>query len=110
MVTTTLKHRIQEMFGPGGPKNYTELKNYMRDKNVNDVLKEIEERNNEKEVNPESQGEDLKDKGESKSQDYLKEKTDKDTKSDEKEDLKEPSKEENEENKLDNNKENSERK
>ena len=104
-----LTRRIQEMFGPNGPKNYTELKNYMRDKNVNDVLKEIEERNNEKEVNPESQGEDLKDKGESKSQDDLKEKTDKDTKSDEKEDLKEPSKEENEENKLDNNKENSER-
>ncbi|GAJ15711.1 unnamed protein product, partial [marine sediment metagenome] len=52
------------------------------------------------ETKPESQGEDLKDKGESKSQDDLKEKTDKDTKSDEKEDLKEPSKEENEDNKV----------
>ena len=104
-----LTRRIQEMFGPNGPRNYTELKNYMRDKNVGDVLKEIEERNKEKDVKPESKGEGLKDKGESKSQDDLKEKTDKDTKSDEKEDLKEQSKEENEDNKSDKNEENSER-
>jgi len=105
----TLNRRVQDMFGPDGPKNYTELKNYMRDKNVSDVLKEIEERNKEREINPESQGDDFKDKGESKSQDDLQEKTDKGTKSDEKEDIKEPSKEENEDNKSDNNKENSER-
>ncbi len=36
--------RIQEMFGLNGPKNYTELKDYLQDKNINDVLKEIEER------------------------------------------------------------------
>jgi len=109
MGKNSFNKRIQEMFGPNGPKNYTELKNYMRDKNVGDVLKEIEERNKEKDIKPESQGESLKDKGESKSQDDLKEKTDKDTKSDDKEDLKEPSKEENEDNKSDKNKENSER-
>jgi len=109
MGKNSFNKRIQEMFGPDGPRNYTELKNYMQDKNVDDVLKEIEERNNEREIKPESQGDELKDKGDSKSQDNSKEKTDKDTKSDEKEDSKEPSKEENEENKSDKNKENSER-
>jgi len=109
MGKNSFNKRIQEMFGPDGPKNYTELKNYMRDKNADDVLKEIEERNKEKEVKHESRGDDLKDKGESKSQDDIKEKTDKGIKSDEKEDLKEGCKEENEDNKSDNNKENSER-
>jgi hypothetical protein len=36
--------RIQEMFGPNGPKNYTEMKNYLQDKDINDVLKEINAR------------------------------------------------------------------
>lgn len=109
MDAKTINQKIREMLGEHGIKNYTEAREYLKDKNIDGVLKEIEERNKEKEVKPESQGEDLKDKGESKSQDDLKEKTDKDTKSDEKEDLKEPSKEENEDNKSDNNKENSER-
>jgi len=109
MDAKTINQKIREMLGEHGIKNYTEAKEYLKDKNVDDVLKEIEERNKEKEVKPESQGEDSKDKGGSKSQDDLKEKTDKDSKSDEKEDLKEPSKEENENNKSDKNKENSER-
>ncbi|GAG07033.1 unnamed protein product, partial [marine sediment metagenome] len=36
--------RIQEMFGPNGPKNYTELKDYLQGKDINDILKEIEDR------------------------------------------------------------------
>ena len=36
------------MFGPNGPKNYTEVKQYLQDKDVNDVLKDIEGRSAEK--------------------------------------------------------------
>lgn len=51
MGKNSFNKRIQEMFGPDGPKNYTELKNYMRDKNVDGVLKEIEERKKKKRLN-----------------------------------------------------------
>ncbi len=109
MDAKTINQKMRDMFGPDGPKNYTELKEYIQDKNVDDVLKEIEERNKEKETKPESQGDEIKDKGELKSQDNLKEKTERDTKSDEKEDLKETPEEEIEGDTLDKSKENSER-
>lgn len=99
-----LTRRIQEMFGPDRPKNYIELKNYLQDRNINDVLKEIEERNNEKGVNPEIQGDDSKDKGESKPQDNLNEKSNKDINRNGKDNLGEKSKEENEDHNLDKNK------
>ncbi len=41
---TAYGKRINEMFGLEGPKNYTELKEYLQDKNIEDVLKEINER------------------------------------------------------------------
>ena len=104
-----LTRRIQEMLGPDGPKNYRELKNYLQDKNIDDILKEIEERNDKKEISPEIQGDDSKDKEESTSQSNLKEKTDNDTKSDEKDGLEEQSKEENEDHKSNKDTENSER-
>ncbi len=65
--------RIQEMFGPNGPKNYTELKNYLRDKNVDDVLKDIEERNKENEPKPGSENENPKENEESKAKENIKE-------------------------------------
>jgi hypothetical protein len=43
----TINNRIKEMLGPDGPKNYTELKEYLKEKNVDEVLKEIKERENE---------------------------------------------------------------
>ena len=49
--TTTLNNKIKEKFGQNGPKNYTELKDYLQDKNVEDVVKDIENNN---EVKPES--------------------------------------------------------
>ena len=104
-----LTRRIQEMFGPDGPRNYRELKNYLQDKNIDDILKEIEEKNSKKEISPEIQGDDSKDKGESTSQNNLKEKTDKDTRNDEKDELEEQSKEENEDHKSNKGTENSER-
>ena len=36
--------RIQEMFGPNGPQNHTELNRYLEDKKIDDVLKDIEQR------------------------------------------------------------------
>ena len=109
MDAKTINRKIREMLGEHGIRNYTEAKEYLKDKNVDGVLKDIEERDKQKEFKPESQGEGLKDKGESKSEDNSKEKTDEDAESDEKEDLKERSKEENEENKSEKNEENSER-
>ena len=40
----TINERIKENFGSNGLKNYTELKNYLQDKDINEVLKEIEEK------------------------------------------------------------------
>jgi hypothetical protein len=37
-----LNRRIQEIFGPNGPKNYKQLKEHLIDKDVEDVLKEKE--------------------------------------------------------------------
>jgi len=65
--------RIQEMFGPNGPKNYTELKEYMKNRNVNDVLKDIEERAKENEPKPESEKDNMKEKEGSKPREKLKE-------------------------------------
>ena len=42
--TTTLNRKIKEKFGPNGPKNYTELKEHLKGKSVEDVLKDIDER------------------------------------------------------------------
>jgi len=36
------------MFGPDGPKNYTELKDHLQDKNVDEVLKDIDNRSGER--------------------------------------------------------------
>jgi len=93
MDAKTINQKMREMFGPDGPKNYTELKEYLQDKNVNDVLKEIEERTKEKDIKPSSQGDNIQDKGESKPQENVKEKPEGDTKKDEKEGKKEISKE-----------------
>jgi hypothetical protein len=38
--TTTIKSRIIEMFGEKGIRNYTDLKKYLLDKDVDVVLKE----------------------------------------------------------------------
>lgn len=92
-----LNRRVQEMFGPDGPKNYTELKQYLQDRNVNDVLKDIEERTKEKEGKKETKTEETKVKGESKPQEIVKEKSDVEPKKDEKEGKVEPTKEDNKE-------------
>jgi len=44
---TSYAKRIHEMFGPNGPKNYTELKNYLQNKDIDDALKDIEKREKE---------------------------------------------------------------
>jgi len=93
MGKTSFGKRIQEMFEPDGPKNYTELKDYMQDKNINDVLKDVEERTKEKEAKPSSQEDKIQDKGESKPQEKSKEAPEGDTKKDEKEVIKESPKE-----------------
>ena len=80
------------MFGPDGPKNYTELKLYLQDRNVNEVLKDIEERSKEKEVKPSSQVDKKQDKGESKPEGKIKEKPEGATNKDKKEENKETSK------------------
>ncbi|MFX1395773.1 MAG: hypothetical protein ACFFAS_01890 [Promethearchaeota archaeon] len=41
---TSFSKRIQEHFGPEGIKNFTELKEYLKDKKVEDVVREVEER------------------------------------------------------------------
>ena len=48
MAGKTLNRRIEEMFGSNGPKNYTELKDHLQDKNVDDVLKDIDNRSGER--------------------------------------------------------------
>ena len=73
MGKNSFEKRIQEMFGPDGSKNYTELKEYMKDKNVNDVLKDIEDREKENQSKPDSENETQKEKEESKPEEKLKE-------------------------------------
>ncbi len=50
---TAFTKRIKEMFGPNGPKNYTELKDYLQGKDINDVLKDIQEKQAEEQGNNE---------------------------------------------------------
>ncbi|MEJ2248155.1 MAG: hypothetical protein P8Y97_00675, partial [Candidatus Lokiarchaeota archaeon] len=57
MGRTTISKRIKEMFQDEGLKNYTDLKNYLKDKNVNDVLRSLEK-------NAESTSKDLKERSE----------------------------------------------
>ena len=80
-----LNRRVQEMLGPDGPKNYTELKEYMKERNVKDVLKEMEERAKESEPKPSSEKENSKEKEELKPQEKNKESPESDTKKKEKE-------------------------
>jgi len=61
-----LNRRVQEMFGLDGPKNYSELKEYMKERNVKDALKEIEDRTKEIEPKSGSEKEEMKEKEESK--------------------------------------------
>ncbi|MFX1570119.1 MAG: hypothetical protein ACFFCV_17315 [Promethearchaeota archaeon] len=44
MNRTTVNKRIREMFGEHGVKNYTEAKEYLKEKNLDDVVKDINER------------------------------------------------------------------
>ena len=47
MDAKTINNKIKEMLGEHGVKNYTEAKEFLKDKDLNDVLKEIEERGTE---------------------------------------------------------------
>jgi len=49
MAAKTVTNKIKEMLGEHGVKNYTEAKEYLKDKNVEDVMKDIEKRSAEKE-------------------------------------------------------------
>jgi len=49
MAAKTVNNKIKEMLGEHGVKNYTEAKEYLKDKNVEDISKEIEKRSAEKE-------------------------------------------------------------
>ena len=44
----TVNNKIKEMLGQHGVKNYTDAKKYLKDKKIEDVLKDIEDRNAEK--------------------------------------------------------------
>ncbi len=48
MDAKTVNNKIKEMLGEYGVKNYTEAKEYLKDKNVEDVSKDIEKRSAEK--------------------------------------------------------------
>ena len=45
MDAKTTNRKIEEMCRPDGPKNYTELKEHLQHKSIDEVLKEIEEKN-----------------------------------------------------------------
>lgn len=48
MDAKTVNNKIKEMLGEHGVKNYTGAKEYLKDKKIDDVLKDIEDRNTEK--------------------------------------------------------------
>ena len=85
MDAKTINQKMRDMFGPEGPKNYSELKEYMKERNINDVLKEIEERTKEIEPKPSSEKEEMKEKEESKAKENIKESPKSDTEKEEKE-------------------------
>ena len=65
MDAKTVNNKIREMLGEHGVKNYTEAKNYLKNKNIDEVLKDIEVRNAEKQADTQT--------SESKSEDSEKE-------------------------------------
>ena len=87
----TINRRIEELLGKLGVKNYTEAKEYLKDKDIDEVIRDIEKRNKEK---PELNSGEMKDKKESSSQENLIEKTDKNPKNEGKEESEEKPEEE----------------
>ena len=48
MDAKTINKKIEELFGEHGVKNYTEAKEFLKDKNIDEVSKDIDQRNAEK--------------------------------------------------------------
>jgi len=69
----SINKRIEEMLGHQGVRTYSEAKKYLEDKNLKDVLKDIEDKTKENEPKPESEKDNMKEKEGLKPREKLKE-------------------------------------
>ena len=77
MDAKTVNNKIKEMLGEKGVNNYTEAKEYLKDKNVEDVAKDIDKQSDEKQSSPSEEPDEEK---EEEKPEGLKEEVDKDEK------------------------------